>query len=122
MFLCESPVESTFNDDEATLPEAKFSRISDDSRCHCITPSLISPSSSTSSISLPVVVVPELAILAEAYPKCINRPSGGKDYLCHLCPFRYSNLDSILNHIGKHLNVTIGYPISSRIPLQAWQG
>ena len=52
---------------------------------------LTSLSSSTNVAALPVAVVPELAIPAEAYPEWINRPSGCKDYLCHLCPFRHSN-------------------------------
>ena len=108
------PVESMSDDGEATPPKAKTSRISDDSKCHHITPILISPLPSTSSISLPVVVVPELAIPVEEYPEHINRPSGGKDYLCHLCPFRHSNLDSILTHIRKHLDVIIGCPICCR--------
>ena len=64
------PLESTSNDDEATLPKAMISKISDDSKCHCITPMLISLLPSTSSISLPVVVVAKLAIPAEAYPEC----------------------------------------------------
>ena len=85
------PVESMSDDDEATPPKAKISRISDDSKCCHITPTLISQLLSTSLISLPVVVVPELAIPPEAYPECINRPSGGKNYLCCLCPFRHSN-------------------------------
>ena len=63
------PVELTSNDDETTPPKAKISKISDDFKCHCIAPMLISPSLSISSISLPVVVVPELAISAEAYPE-----------------------------------------------------
>ena len=52
------------------------------SKCHCVSPTLISLSvstmSSTSSItSFPVVVVPELVIPAEAYPECMNIPGGG---------------------------------------------
>ena len=85
--------------------------------CH-ITPtpvgllsSISTSSSSTSSAKFPVIVVPELAIPAEAYPECINRPGGGKNYLCHVCPFRHSNLDSILTHVRKHLDITIGCPI-----------
>ena len=99
--------------DETAPPKAKISKISSDFQHHHITPTLISLLS-TSSVSFPVVVVPELAIPAEAYPKCINRPTGVKDYLCHLCPFRHSNLDSILTHIRKHLDMTIGCPICGR--------
>ena len=66
---------------------------------------------STRSVSYPVVVVPELTILAEAYPECLNRPGGGKEYLCHLCAFRHSNQDCILTHIKKHLDITIGCPV-----------
>ena len=68
----------------------------------------------TSSIFSPVVVVPKLAISAEAYPELLNRPGGGKDYLCCLCPFRHSNLDSILTHVRKHLEVIIGCFICGR--------
>ena len=67
----------------------------------------------------PVVAVPELAIPAEAYPVWLNRPGGGKDYLCHLCHFRHSNLDCILTHIRKHLGITIGCPICCRGYLNA---
>ena len=76
-------------------------KISDDSQCHHITPTPIRPSS-TSSMSFLVIVMPELAISVEAYPKYINGPGGGKDYLCCLCPFRHSNLDSIMTHVRKH--------------------
>ena len=62
----------------------------------------VSTMPSTSSISFPVVVVPKLAIPADAYPDHLNRPDGGKDYLCH---FTHSNLDSILTHIRKYLDV-----------------
>ena len=44
----------------------------------------------------------------------LNRPSGGKNYLSCLCPFRHSNLDSFQTHIRKHLDVTIGYSICGR--------
>ena len=50
------------------------------------TTSLLVPTSVT---TLPVVVVPQLAIPAEAEPEWINRPGGGKDYLWHLCPLRH---------------------------------
>ena len=69
---------------------------------------------STSSISFAVVVVPKLAISTEAYPEHLNRPGGGKDYLCSLCHFTYSNLDSILTHVKKDLDVTIGCAICGR--------
>ena len=62
------------------------------------------------STSCPIVVVPELAISAEVYPENINKPGGGKDYLCHLCSFRHSNLDYILTHVRKPLDITIGCP------------
>ena len=52
---------------------------------------------STKSASYPVIVVPELAIPVVAYPEHSNWPGGGKEYLCHLCTFRHSNLDFILN-------------------------
>ena len=103
-----------------TLPKSKASNASVPvSKCHHVATTLISPSVSTmpltSSIaSFPVVVVPELVILAEVCPECLNRPGGGEDYLCHLCHFTHSNLDSILCHVRKHLDVTIGCPVCGR--------
>ena len=64
--------------------------------------------SSTKSVSYPVVVVPKLAIPAEAYPEHLNQPGDTKEYLCHLCTFRHSNLECILTHIMKLLDITIG--------------
>ena len=58
-----------------------------------------------------MVVVPELLILVELYPEHLNRPGGGKDYLCCLCLFRHSNLDTILMHVRKHLEVVVGCPV-----------
>ena len=89
---------------------------------HCwITPTLVESSSSTiaSSLStkaetLPIVVLPELLILAEAYPECLNRPGGGEDYICHLCLFRHSNLDTILTCVRKHLEVIIRCPVCGK--------
>ena len=51
------------------------------------TSSAMSPTSSTTSTQ--IVVVPELAIPADAYPKHLNRPGIGKDYLCQLCHFTF---------------------------------
>ena len=64
-------------------------------------PSTSSPSSgpTSKSVSEPIIVIPEHAIPAEAYPEHLNWPGGGKDYLCHLCTFRHSNLDCILTHV-----------------------
>ena len=55
-----------------------------------------------------------LAIPVEAYPEHLNWPGGSKEYLCHLCTFRHSNLDCILTHIRKHLNITIGCPVCDK--------
>ena len=73
-------------------------------------PTLEAPSTSSTSSSCPIVVVLELAIPADAYPECINRPGGGKNYLCYLCSFHYTNYDCILTHVRKHLDLTIGCP------------
>ena len=94
---------------------------------HDITPTLVQSSDSpmsftnstssgpsTKSISYPVVVVPELTIPVEAYPECLNWPGGSKEYLCHLCTFRHSNLDCILTNIRKHLDITIGCPVCGK--------
>ena len=87
-----SAMELMSSVDEPTPPKAKGPKISiEDLPYHCITPTPVgSSSSSVCAGALPVVVVPELAIPAEEYPEQINRPSGGKDYLCNLCPFRHS--------------------------------
>ena len=81
---------------------------------HCqILPIHIKPSSPSIQLSsemLPVVVVPDLLILAEVYPEHLNRPGEGKDHLCCLCSFRHSNMDAILMHIRKHLEVVVGCP------------
>ena len=89
------------------------------SKCHYVSTTLISQSISTklstsSTASSPVGVVPELAIPAEAYPEHLNRPGRDKDYLCQLCCFSHSNLDSILTHVMKHLDITIGCPVCGR--------
>ena len=112
---------STSGVNESAPPKAKLPKISDDSQHHHITPTLVglSLSISTSSLSTSVgsflvVVVPELAIPAETYPECINRPGGGKDYLCHLCLFRNFNLDTVLTHVRKHLDVTTGCPVCGK--------
>ena len=91
-------------------------------KCHCIIlmpvtasaspqPSTSSSSSSlpSKSASYPVIVIPELAILVEAYPEHVNQPSS-KDYLCRLYTFWHSNLNCILPHIRKHLDITISCP------------
>ena len=93
------------------------------SKCHRISPMLISqpdvtsrplspsrPSPSDTSTSFPIVVVPEVVIPEEAYPKHVNRLGGGKDYICHLCSFQHTNYDCLLTHIHKHLSITIGCP------------
>ena len=87
------------------------------SQHHEIIPTPIEPSSPNtqwSSETLLVVVVPEFLIWEEAYPEHLNRPGGDKDYLCHLCQFRHSNLDMILMHIRKHLEVVVGCPVCGK--------
>ena len=69
---------------------------------------------SSKSASYPVVVVPKLAIPAEAYSEHLNQPGGGKEYPCHLCTFRHLNLDCILTHMRKHLNIMIGCPVCGK--------
>ena len=85
----------------------------DGSKHHCIIPTLgptldVPLTSSTSSY--PIAVVPELMILAEAIHDHINRPSGCKDFLCHLCSFQHTNYNCMLTHVRKHLNITIRCP------------
>ena len=115
-------VVHTFSSDiaESAVPESKEMKVSDifpfwhitsiqvESSLSTSTTSLLTPTSVT---TLPVVVVSEVAIAAEAYPEWINRPDGGKDYLCCLCLFRHLNLDCILTHVRKHLEIIISCPI-----------
>ena len=82
---------------------------------HCciiltLIPSSEVPPTSSISSSCAVVVMLELAIPADAYLDHINRPGGGKDYLCHLCSFHHFNFDCILTHVRKHLDFTIICP------------
>ena len=78
----------------------------------------VSPMPSTSSVmpsicstvSIPIVVVHELAIPTDAYQEHLNKPGRGKDYLCQLCHFSHSNLDLILTHVGRHPDITAGCP------------
>ena len=106
---------------ELAALQPKETTTTDSVPCLCVTPtpvelssSTIVSSSSTKAETLPIVVVPELLIPAEAYPECLNRPGGGKDYLCCLCLFRNSNLDTSLTHVRKHLEVIIGCPVCGK--------
>ena len=47
-------------------------------------------------------------------PWMSNKPDRHKDYVCQMCHFSHSNLDSILTHIRKHLNIIVGWPVCSR--------
>ena len=79
-------------------------------KCHHIIPLQISPpTSGPGSLppQLPVVVVPELAILAYVLPEWINCPGGCKDYKCQLCAFQHTNRDCMLTHIWLHLDISI---------------
>ena len=96
------------------------------SKCHQVSTTLISLSVSTvlstssampltsSTMSTPIAVVPELAIPADAYPEHLNKPCRGRGYLCHLCHFSHSNLDLILTHVRRHLDITVGCPVCSK--------
>ena len=81
---------STSVSEISALLKTEVAKISDDLPPQCIIPTPVDLSSSVSTTSssvstnittLPVVVLPELAIPAEAYPEQINRLGGGKDYL-----------------------------------------
>ena len=91
------------------------------SKCRWVTTTLMSPSASampsTSShtIHSHCCCMLELAILADAYPEHVsNMPGRGKDYLCQMCCFSHSNLDSILTHVRRHLDIMVGYPVCIR--------
>ena len=89
------------------------------SKCQQVTTILIRPSASAmlSIISIafiPIVVMPKLAIPADAYPEHLNKPGGGKDYLCQLSHFSHFNLDSILTHDRRHLDTMVVCPVCGR--------
>ena len=73
-----------------------------------------SPGPSNKSTSYPILIVPELAIPAEAQPKWLNQPGGGKEYRCQLCAFHHTDQDCMLTHIRKHLDIGIGCPVCSK--------
>ena len=81
---------------------------------HCIVqtlvPTLEGPSTSSTSSSCPIDVVPELTIPTDACLEHTNRPGGCKDYHCCLCSFHHTSYDCILTHMRKHLDVSIGCP------------
>ena len=107
----EPAVASTSVTPQTMAPTALEGTDPEVSQHHHIIPISIEPSSPNielSSETLPVMVVPQFPILTEAYPEHLNRQGGGKYYLCHLCWFRHSNLDTILIHIRKHLVVLVG--------------
>ena len=113
----ESPAMVTENQDvPVSIP--KFHRIVPILVCLSDSPvpstSSTSSEPSTRSVSYPVVVVPELTIPAEAYLEHLNNSGRGKDYLCCLCSFRHCNLDCILTHIRKHLDIMIGCPVCGK--------
>ena len=76
----------------------------------CITPTPAPIPDVSSTSSYPIVMVLELVIPDEAYPQHVNRPGGGKDYLCCLCSFQHTNYDCMLTHIQKHLSIIIRCP------------
>ena len=67
----------------------------------CITPTPAPIADVPLTSSYLIVMVPELVISDEAYPVHVNRPGGGKDYLCYLCSFQHTNYDCMLTHIQK---------------------
>ena len=71
--------------------------------------SSIQPLSTDPATFRATVVMSRLAILADAYLKCLNRPGGGNDYLCQVCHVSQTNLDSILMHVSRHLDIIVGH-------------
>ena len=70
--------------------------------------------SSSLPSKLPVVVVPDLVVLAHALPEWINCPGGCKDYKCQLYAFQHTNRDCMLMHIQQHLEISIGCPMCGK--------
>ena len=62
------------------------------------TTSAQSPSTGPAT-TIATVVMPEVATPTDVYPEHINRPSRGENYLCQICHFSHTNLDSVLTHI-----------------------
>ena len=72
------------------------------------------PGPSHKPTTLPIVIVPKLAVPPEAQPKQLNQPDSGKEYRCQLCTIFHTNQDCMLTDIRKHLDLTIGYPVCSK--------
>ena len=106
--------------------KTKISNIPAVSKHHQISTTLICPSvsamlstssavpSTSSTMSTPTIVVPELVIPADAFPELLNKPDRGKDYIGQLCHFSHSTFSSILTHVRGHLDITVGCAICSR--------
>ena len=69
---------------------------------------------STKSAPYPIIVVPKFTIPADGHPEQLNQPGGRREYWCQLCTFCHLNLDCILTHVRKHLDMTTGCPICGK--------
>ena len=114
-------IASTSVGDKSVPPKAQAPKVSKNFQHHQITPTMVESSSSITALSspteaetFPVIDVPELAVPAEAYPEHLNRPGGGKDYLCCPSVFRHCNLVSILSHVRNHLEIITGCPFCGK--------
>ena len=72
------------------------------------------PTTSSSILNLPSIIVPELAVLMYALPEQINHPGGCKDYKCQICAFQHTNRDCMLMHIWQHLEIMVGCPMCGK--------
>ena len=101
------PIKSVTSEGKSVSSEGNEVMASDSqeiSKHHCIVPTSIQPSDSTSlpssppspgpsnkPTSYPILIVQELSVPVEAQPKQLNQPGGGKEYRCQLCPFQHTN-------------------------------
>ena len=83
------------------------------SKCRRIIPTPI-PTTSSSILNFPSIIVPKLVILMYALPEGINCPGGCKDYKCQIYMFQHTNSDCMLTHIQQHLEISVGCPMCGK--------
>ena len=111
------PVEAQASMSKISTPKMSSEIEATSPKCCHIIPLPISPPISGSGslpLQLPVVVIPELSVLAYALPVWINCPGGCKDYKCQLCALQHTNRDCMLMHIWQHLEISIGCPMCGK--------
>ena len=62
---------------------------------------------SSESSKFPSIVVPKLAVPMHALPEQINHQGDHKYYKYQICVFQHTNIDCMLMHIWKHLELSV---------------